>query len=231
MAGIFYGVGVGPGDPELMTVKAVRMIRENRVIALPGAVPEETIAYRIAVQAVPELVEKELVPVYMPMTHDRREMEHNHQKGAELVESYLARGENVIFLTLGDPTIYSTFSYLQERVERDGYDTAMVSGITSFCAAAASVNIPLVKWNEPLHVVPAVHSLKESLPDEGQYVLMKSGRKMKQVKEMLAASRRDVVTVENCGTKDEQIYCGVEEIPDDAGYYSLIIAKEPEKKS
>lgn len=226
MNGTLYGVGVGPGDPELMTLKAVRLIQDNQIIALPGAVPQETIAYQIAVQAVPELAEKELIPVYMPMTHNQQEMKNNHQKGAQIVEAYLKQGKNVIFLTLGDPGIYSTFTYIQQIVEHHGYSTAMVSGITSFCAAAASVNIPLVKWNEQLHIIPAVHCMEHQLSESGNYVLMKTGRKMKQVKEKLSASGRMVVTVENCGTEDEHIYRGVDEIPDDAGYYSLIIAKE-----
>ena len=224
--GMLYGVGVGPGDPELMTLKAVRMIEENDVIALPGAVPTETIAYQIAVQAVPALADKTLLPIYMPMTHDQQELIHNHQKGAQTIEAYLKQGQNVIFLTLGDPTIYSTFTYIQQLVEQHGYPTAMVSGITSFCAAAASVNIPLVKWNEQLHIIPAVHRLQHTLQESGNYVLMKSGKKMKQVKQILSASGREVVTVENCGTENERIYRGVDAIPDDAGYYSLIIARE-----
>lgn len=230
MAGIFYGVGVGPGDPELMTCKACRLIRENRVIALPGAQPEETLAYRIAVQSVPELAEKQLLALVMPMTHDRDKMARSHREAADTVERVLDQGENVVFLTLGDPTIYSTFSYVQELIERDGYPTEMVSGVPSFCAAAARVNQPLVCWNEPLHVVPAAHRLTETLSDGGQYVLMKSGRRMKEVKEMLAASGRDVIAVENCGIEGERVYRGVEEIPDDAGYYSLVMAKQPKKK-
>lgn len=229
MAGILYGVGVGPGDPELMTLKAVRLIRECPVIAAPGAVAEDTVAYQIAVRAVPELKDKELVPVYMPMTHDLEEQRRNHEKGARALEQYLDQGKDVVFLTLGDPTIYSTFSYVQRLVEEHGYQTALVSGITSFCAAAACVNIPLAVWNEQLHILPAVHSLEHELDGEGNYILMKSGRKMKQVKESLAASGRSVVAVENCGTDQERVYHGVEEIPDDAGYYSLIIAKEPER--
>ena len=229
MSGILYGVGVGPGDPELMTLKAVRLIRENKVIAVPGADPKETVAYKIAVQAVPELAEKELLPIYMPMTHDPEELERNHEKGAKALEACLDQDQNVVFLTLGDPCVYSTFSYLQKRVERDGYRTALVSGITSFCAAAARLNVPLSEWNEQLHVLPAVHRLDHDLSESGNYILMKSGKKMNQVKEILAKSGRDVLMVENCGMENEHIYRGVEEIPDDAGYYSLIIAKEPKK--
>lgn len=227
MKGILYGVGVGPGDPELMTLKAVRLIKENPVIAVPGADVKETVAYQIAVQAVPELADKELLPIYMPMTHDQAVIEENHEKGAKLLEEYLDQGKNVVFLTLGDVSIYSTFTYLQKRVKDHGYQTELVSGITSFCATAARMDIPLVEWNEPLHIIPAVHRLENRLDQSGTYVLMKSGKKMNQVKEILAQSGRDVMMVENCGMKDERVYRSVEEIPDDAGYYSLIIAKEP----
>jgi precorrin-2/cobalt-factor-2 C20-methyltransferase len=86
-----------------------------------------------------------------------------------------------------------------------------------------------VEWNEQLHIIPAVHRLDCTLEEPGNYVLMKSGKKMQQVKEILAASGKDVVMVENCGMENEHIYRGVEAIPDDAGYYSLIIAKEPRR--
>ena len=89
MKGILYGAGVGPGDPELMTLKTVRLIRENEIIALPGAIATETVAYQIAVQAVPELACKTLIPVAMPMTHDREEMERNHDRAADTLEALL----------------------------------------------------------------------------------------------------------------------------------------------
>lgn len=227
MTGVLYGVGVGPGDPELMTLKAVRLIRENEVIALPGPEAEETVAYQIAVRAVPELKNKTLLPVAMPMTHDRARMEEDHEKAADLIEAYLRQGKNVVFLTLGDVTIYSTFLYVRSRIEERGYRTELVSGITSFCAAAARTDTPLAEWNEPLHIIPAVHRLEQDLDLPGSYVLMKSGKKMGQVKELLRKSGKDVIMVENCGMEEEHIYRGVDEIPDDAGYYSLIIAKEP----
>ena len=224
--GIAYGVGVGPGDPELMTVKAIRLIKENDVIALPGKEPKETTAYQIAVQMVSELAEKELVPVFMPMVHDKKVQQENHEKGAALIASYLDQGKNVVYLTLGDSTVYCTFSYLQHILEADGYQTELVSGITSFCAAAARLNIPLTEWQEPMHVIPAVHRLEEPLELPGTYVLMKSGSKMKEVKDLLRQSGKQVSMVENCGMPDEKIYRDVEEIPDEAGYFSLIIAKE-----
>lgn len=226
MRGTAYGVGVGPGDPELMTFRAARLIRENEVIAVPGKVAKESVAYRIAAGVVPEIAEKTLLPVYMPMIRDREKLAQEHRKGAKLIESWLDQGKNVVYLTLGDPTVYCTFSYLQHLLEADGYKVELVSGVTSFCAAAARLNVPLTEWNEPLHVIPASHSTGGTLELPGTYVLMKSASHMKEIKEILLESGRDVGCVENCGMENEKVYHSAQEIPDDAGYFSLIIAKE-----
>lgn len=226
MKGIAYGAGVGPGDPELMTLKVARLIRENKVIAVPGTDARQSVAYRIAVQAVPELAEKELVAIDMPMIRDREKMREAHRRGARQIAGYLDRGENVVYLTLGDSTIYCTFTYLQAILEADGYQTQLVNGIPSFCAAAARLNVPLMEWNEQLHIIPAAHKTDVQMEQPGNYVLMKSASHMKEIKERLRESGRAVQVVENCSMPDERIYRNVDEIPDDAGYFSLIIAKE-----
>ena len=225
MKGMVYGVGVGPGDPELMTLKAVRLIKENDIIAVPGREAKETVAYRIAAGAVPELAEKELVPVFMPMTKDAEVLANAHRQGAELIERYLKNGQNVVFLTLGDTTVYCTFSYLQHILEADGYRVELVSGIPSFTAAAARLGISLTEWDEMLHILPAVHKAEDILALPGNCVLMKSASHMKEVKEVLRKSGRKVKAVENCSMENEQLYESLEEIPDDAGYFTLLIAK------
>ncbi|MBQ6376735.1 MAG: precorrin-2 C(20)-methyltransferase [Lachnospiraceae bacterium] len=227
MKGTIYGVGVGPGDPELMTLKAVRLIRENDIIAVPGKIAAESTAYKIAAAAVPEIADKTLVPVYMPMVKDREMIRKEHEKGAKMLETYLDQGKNVVYLTLGDSTIYCTFSYLQHFLEEDGYPVELVSGIPSFCAAAARLNLPLTEWDEPLHIIPAVHKTHEPLHYEGNYVLMKAASHMKEIKELLAQKDLLVNCVENCSMENEKVYRSLEEIPDDTGYFSLIIAKEP----
>ena len=226
MKGTAYGVGVGPGDPEYMTLKAIRLIKENDVIAVPGKVAKDAVAYKIAAAAVPELAEKELVPIYMPMVKDRELIDAEHKKAAKLVESYLDQGRNVVYITLGDSTIYCTFSYIQHYLEADGYPVELVAGIPSFCAAAARLNTPLTEWDEPLHVLPAVHKLEDDLALGGNYVLMKSASQMSKVKDMLRRSGRKAVMAENCTMENEKLYHSIDEIPDDAGYFSLIIAKE-----
>lgn len=222
--GIIYGVGVGPGDPELMTLKAVRLIRETDVIAVPGTEPVQSVAYRIAVQAVPELAEKEVIAVNMPMIRDREKIGEEHKKAARVLEDYPDRGQDVVCLTLGDPTVYSSFSYLQHILEADGYTVCLVSGVSSIQAAAARLNFPLTEWDEPLHVYPAVHGVGSVPEPDGTVVLMKTGSRLKEMKERFAEEGYGLKMAENCGMENERVYQNAEEMPDQAGYFSILLA-------
>ena len=108
--GCAYGVGVGPGDPELITLKAVRILQEVDAIACSGKHPEDSAAYRIAVNAVPGITQKEVVSSSVPMTYDRSVQEKGHIESAHRIAKYLDTGKNVAFLILGDPSIYSSYS-------------------------------------------------------------------------------------------------------------------------
>ena len=217
MKGKLFGLGVGPGDPELLTVKALRLIKESDVIAVPGNDIQKSVAYQIVKGVYEELDEKNLIPIAMPMTKDKAVLEANHEKAANDIEAYLKEGKQVAFLTLGDPTVYSTYLYVHKRILSRGYEVEIVSGITSFCAVAARLNMGLVEMAEPLH---------EILKMPGTKVLMKTGSKMQQVKESIVNSGQQAVMIENCGMPDEKIYLSAEDIPEKAGYYSLIIVKE-----
>ena len=229
MNGKLFGLGVGPGDPELLTIKALRIIQESDVIAVPGNQVEDSDAYQIGKGVYKELDSKVLLPVAMPMTKDKAVLEANHEKAADDVEVCLKEGKQVAFLTLGDPTVYSTYMYVHKRIQSRGYEVEIVSGIPSFCAVAARLNISLVEMAEPLHVIPATYKadeMEDILTLPGTKVLMKTGRKLKQVKESILNSKQEAVMIENCGMESEKIYRSAEEIPDAAGYYSLIIVKE-----
>ncbi len=226
MNGKLYGVGVGPGDPELMTIKAARIIREADVIAVPGRKKEDTTAYRIAAQAVPEIRQKRCLEIDWPMTKDREILEEGYARAARQVQECLAAGQIVAFLTLGDPTVYSTYLYLHRQIVEMGGEAEIVSGVPSFCAAAARMNIGLVEKDEPLHVVPASYQIEEALRLPGTKVLMKAGSRIGAVKEQLLRTYVDVVMVENCGMENERCFRNAQDIPEDAGYYSLMIVKE-----
>lgn len=226
MSGKLYGVGVGPGDPELLTLKALRVIKEADVLLVPGNEPKESIAYQIVKGAYPQIDEKKVLAIPMPMSKDPILLEKSHDYGAEKIKKELEVGKNAAFLTLGDPTVYSTYLYLHKRILEAGYETEIISGIPSFCAAAARLNTGLAEKSELIHVVPASYQIEESLKLSGTKIFMKAGKKMKLVKKQLLQSGAQAMMIENCGMPDEKIYKRPEEIPDEAGYYSLIIMKD-----
>jgi precorrin-2/cobalt-factor-2 C20-methyltransferase len=115
---------------------------------------------------------------------------------------------------------------LQHILEAEGYPVVLVSGVPSFCAAAARLNLPLTEWDEPLHVIPTGHQTEDTLNQPGTYVLMKTGSHVKKVKELLRRSGRETAAVLNCGMEGEMVCHSADEIPDDAGYFTLIISKQ-----
>lgn len=228
--GILYGVGVGPGDPELLTLKAVRILKECDVIAIPQENKENCTAYQIARQAVPELDEKPCLPLPMPMTKEREQLAVSHEAAAARTAEQLAAGRMVALITLGDATVYSTYLYIHERIKRMGFETRIINGIPSFCAAAARLDMPLVNGSQKLHILPASYQIEEALDLPGVKVLMKSGRQMPKVKALLRGRGMEARMVENCGMEGERTYQSLEEIPDQAGYFSLVIAESSEKE-
>lgn len=225
MAGIFYGVGVGPGAPELMTLKAINTIRQCNVIAFPGENINDSVAYRIAATGVPEIADKKLIPINMPMSGDRDEINRAHDKAVEVIEEILVSGENVAFLVLGDVTIYSTYMYLQRNIASHGFSTKIISGVTSFCAAAAACDISLCQWDEKMIIIPSRHQLPERFEPDKNYVLMKAGSCLSEIQSIVKECGREAYLVENCGMSDEKIYVGTEKLPEKAGYYSVVIVK------
>lgn len=226
MSGILYGVGVGPGDPELLTLKAVRIIRECDIIAIPTADKNNCTAYNIVKQVLPEIDGKETAPIDMPMTKDKKILHDSHRAGSEKLENYLKQGFHIAFLTLGDPTVYSTYIYLHKRIIKDGYQAEIINGIPSFCAAAAQLQVSLAEGPEQIHILPGSYPVKAALNLKGTKILMKAGKKLREVRTQLTALGVEASMVENCGMEQEKIYRTLKEIPEEAGYYSLIIVKE-----
>lgn len=226
MSGKLYGVGVGPGDPELLTVKAVRIITQADIVAVPGEQKEKSVAWKIARQAVEGLDSKKIISINMPMTKDEKLLKECHNKGADEIIDCLKQGKIVAFLTLGDPTVYSTYIYIHKIISDKGYETEIVSGIPSFCAVAARLNQGLVEKSEQLHVLPSSYDIKAALELPGTKVLMKAGKKISAVVEQLQKLDCQASMVENCGMENERVYRSLDEINRDAGYYSLIIVKE-----
>ncbi len=224
--GVLYGIGVGPGDPELLTLKAVRLIKACETVVVPGEDYRDSIAYKIAVQAVPELEEKEAFAVAMPMTRDRDVLRRSHEQAADRVAACLDAGKDVAFLNLGDVTVYASYLYIHRLITGRGYQAELVNGIPSFCAAAARLGIGLAENSDRIHILSQPGQIDEGLKLPGTKVIMKMGKNIGHVKELIQEAGLEARMVENCGMENEKICRSVEEIDEQAGYYSLLIVKE-----
>lgn len=233
MSGTLYGIGVGPGDPELMTLKAVRLIEESQIIAVPKSSDEaQSTAYQIACAAAPQCRKKPVLMLDMPMTRDRQLWERSHDQAAASIINCLQEGKDVAFLTLGDPSIYSTYTYVHERVLRRGYAAQMVAGVPSFCAVAARLNESLTQAASPLHIIPASYQgVEESLEWPGVKVLMKTGRSLQKVRWLLQEQgvADSVKMVQKCGMPGEQVYESLSQVPQTASYFSILVVPPKEE--
>lgn len=230
MRGTLYGIGVGPGDPELMTIKALRMIQKSDVLILPSAPKETCYAYQIACMACPQAAQKEVVCMPFPMTKNQEKLLTAHQVIYDTIDKLLKQGKNVGFLTIGDPCIYATYGYLHKREQEQGNQPVVLNGVPSFCAAAAALGIMLAEGNEQIHIIPASYELEESLRWKGTRIYMKSGHKLGELKRLLEKHLKkeqyEVYGVENCGMVNEKLMKGLAQIDTDSGYLTLVIVKD-----
>ena len=225
--GIFYAVGVGPGDPELLTVKAIRVLKNCPVIIAPCTGAEEkskSLALQIAAGNL-DLSEKEILEVHFPMVRDKKTLMENYRRIAEQIAGILDRGKDSAMVILGDVSIYSTGSYIRELLEHKGYETVMIPGIPSFCAAASVLGISLAEGDESLHVIPAGQAdLDAALELDGTKILMKSGKKICDKIEKLKkhGMRMQAVMVADCGLKTQQVFRDLSEVKGDVSYFATI---------
>ena len=223
--GKLYGVGVGPGDPELLTLKAVRVLREADVVLVPDSVKADKTALHIASAY---LQNKTVETVTTPMVRDKAVVDAAYTAAADRICALLDQGKQVAFLTLGDPTVYSTYMYIHEKVLARGYDVEVVPGVPSFCAAAARLNLSLCQGSEPLLIVPASHGAEGLLDVKANKVFMKAGKSILELQSQL----RDrglldhAAMVENCSMENERVYPRFADLQEASGYFSLVIAKE-----
>ena len=224
--GTLYGVSIGPGEPELITLKAMNIISQCKYIATPHTGTGDSLALSIVSKAI-DLSEKEIMKLEFPMTKDKDILAKSHQEAADAIGEILDSGNDVAMLNLGDVTIYSTFAYTMDKLLEKDYNVEVIPGVTSFCASASELRIGLTTMNEPLHIIPATGiDIKEALQMPGSKVFMKIGRSMPKLIEALQELNiENVYAVENCGLENEKVYKGLDEFNDDMGYFTIVIVK------
>lgn len=187
--GKFFGIGIGPGDPELLTLKAKRVLEEIDVLFLPRSRSDKR---SLAFSIVRGLMDKDwqTVDLILPMTRDQEELNrHWHQAALTVVET-LAQGRDAGFITLGDPTLYSTFTYLLKEVRSQAPDleVEIIPGVSSVTAISAGLQQPLVENQESLLIIPAEEKyqyLEDHFQDFDNIMVMKAGRYVQPIRELL----------------------------------------------
>ncbi len=231
--GILFGIGVGPGDPELITLKATKILNQvDTVFAAASTKNNHSLAVNIAERHIPENTKVKMLR--FPMTRDKNETRKAWRKHAQTIIAEIERGKNVAFLTLGDAMTYSTFGYIIRHIQDLAPDIEIqtVPGITSYQAAAASLNMPLVEGEESLMVVSGAtggNRLRELEGKPENVVFLKAYRNVKDIKAAIDEIGKypSSVGVKNCSHPNEEIIADIEElgerVPD---YWTLIIAKQ-----
>ena len=212
--GKLYGIGVGPGDTELLTLKAARILKTVPVIFTPKSSKEkDSIALSIVKPILKERNDYKrlmLVTPIFPMIENKDELEKIWTSASEMIAQYLNSGRDVAFITLGDPSVFSTYAYVQKKLIED-YEIETVPGITSFTACAAARNKALVEQNQILTIVPKIDDrLEQVLEYSDSIVLMKASRNTSELEETIEQKERqkEIYSVQNCTRENEKIIEG-----------------------
>jgi len=229
MSGILYGVGVGPGDPELITLKSLRLIKSAEIIAYPKLEGSESFA-RTIIEGFIEFPKKEIV-MEIPMSEQRLPAQKAYDIAAETISSYLEIGKDVVVLCEGDPFFYGSFMYLHSILSGK-YKTEIIPGVSSLTTCAAVANRPLAARNEVLTILPGPLSeeeLSRRLSDVNSAAIMKVGRHLQKIKRVIGnlGLTKFSYYVERASLKEQKVL-KLADAPEAAPYFSMILVAKGE---
>jgi precorrin-2/cobalt-factor-2 C20-methyltransferase len=228
--GKLYGIGVGPGDPELMTLRAVKLIEKSGVIAYPVSKRgEEGTALEI-VKGAADISGKKIVELLFSMNPDDNVRKKCRADAIGELISILDSGTDVAMITLGDVAVYSTYMYLDKKIREAGFETEAVPGIPSFCSGAASARLPLMIGNESLAVISMAKNNDEigkALSFSDNVVAMKARNSMDKILDAMESEglgAENATVVSNVGMDGE--YIGPIDRERKYGYFTTVIIKK-----
>lgn len=225
----FYGIGVGVGDPEEITLKAINILKKLDVVVLPEAKKDEgSVAYEITKQYMKEEIEK--VFMEFPMLKSLEERREARKRNAVLIQELLEQGKNVGFLTIGDTMTYSTYVYLLEHLP-EKYLVETVPGISSFVDMASRFNFPLMIGDEDLKVISLNKKtdIAFELKHSDNIVFMKVKRNFEGLKQALIQTGNidKIIMVSNCGKENQKVYYDIKDMAEeDIPYFTTLIVKK-----
>lgn len=224
MTGKLYGIGLGPGDPELLTLKAHRLIRSATVIAYPAPDHGESFARSIAAEFIPtDALE---IPMVVPMRTERFPAQQVYADAATQIAGHLDEGQDVIVLCEGDPFFYGSFMYLFARLSAD-HAVEVVPGVSSLAGCTSAMNRPLVSRNDVLTVLPGPLSdddLRQRIDASDSVAIMKVGRHLPRLRSLIQTlGLIDLAAYVERATLPNQRITPLAEAPDSAPYFSMIL--------
>ncbi|MBC65427.1 MAG: precorrin-2 C(20)-methyltransferase [Rhodobacteraceae bacterium] len=229
MNGVLYGVGVGPGDPELITLKSLRLIKSTEVIAYPKLKGSKSFARNIIEEFID--LPKVEIAIEIPMTVNRLPAQRAYDAAAQKISTHLNMGENVVFLCEGDPFFYGSFMYMHSRLYKK-YLVEIIPGVSSMTACAAMAKKPLAARNEVLTVLPGPLSKKElerRLADNNSSAIMKVGRHIKKIKSVIdrLGLMDSSLYIERASLKEQKVLKLID-APEVAPYFSMVLVNKEE---
>ena len=229
--GTFYGIGVGPGDPDLLTVKAIRAIKEIDVIIAPKTEKKEgSVALEIAKPYLKSDIE--IVYQVFPMVKDFAESPEVFVENKNEILALLNEGKNVAFLTIGDPMFYSTYIYVFNLLSEENVNIETIPGVPAFLAIASKIGRPLAFGNDILSIIPATANTDEinaALNTSNTSVLMKVYKNFDEIVDTLEKHKMtsQSILVSRCGLPDEKIINDINEHKHEhLNYLSTILARK-----
>ena len=229
--GIFYGIGVGPGDPELLTVKAINAIKISQVIIAPKTEKNsESLALKIAKPYLQPNIQ--LVYQTFPMVKNFEDLPETFEGNVSEILSFLREGKSVGFLTLGDPMFFSTYIYIFKLLKNYGVKIETIAGVPAFLAIAAKIGYPVAYGNDILTIVPATaesEKISSALENSDAAILMKVYKNFGEVAEILNAEKlsENAVLVSRCGLEDEKIITDINSFKTEKlNYLSTVLTRK-----
>lgn len=221
-----YLVGVGPGDPELLTLKAARIIAQADIVAFPQKPDEQSLALKIAQAHVS--VHSDKLPIEMPMQVDRKAGEEAYDRGAAQIAEFVNAGKTLVYLCEGDPLFYGSAMYFLDRLP-ENIDVEIVPGITSMTAAAAATKRPLAARSDRLKVLPATldaQTLRVELNSSEAVAIIKVGRHLPKLRKIMAETDHEnsAIIVEYATHETRERISRLSEYqPETAPYFSILL--------
>jgi precorrin-2/cobalt-factor-2 C20-methyltransferase len=230
--GKIYGISLGPGDPDLITLKGLKILQKSDKVYYPGSLlPNgKTTSFSLPILQYHQLDEKKLVGMFLKMSDDRTQAEATYMATFQSMLEDYDNGLTIVFVSEGDSLFYSTFAYLLEHIQQHKLDVEIIAGVPSFILGAAQHQLPLAILNEKIAIIPRVKNSQEletTINDFDTVVLIKIRSVLKDISPFLITSGLTIMYCERLGTTQQYITTNIEDIKNrEIPYFSLLIIKK-----